>query len=148
MLAEYGASRRKAAGGAARRAAADFVTTLLKKRLFSSPKAFAETVETHLGTMTARPRAAAEPGTPARLSGLDRTVAGAGTRILKPLIERLEETAEDDAAYGQSETEVLTAVRRIAPPLSSPERDLLQRLGRGARQAQDRPASNMTACRE
>ena len=34
--------------------------------------------------------------------------------------ERLvsEETAEDDAAYSQSETEVLTAVRRIAPPLS------------------------------
>ena len=38
------------------------MTTLLKKRLFSSPKAFAETVETHLGTMTARTRAAAEPG--------------------------------------------------------------------------------------
>ena len=48
MLAEYADSRRKAAGGDAGRAAADFVTTLLKKRLFSSPKAFAETVETHL----------------------------------------------------------------------------------------------------
>ena len=28
--------------------------SLLKKRLFSSPKAFAETVETHLATMTAK----------------------------------------------------------------------------------------------
>src|SRR5450755_4196981 len=91
MRAGYAESRRNAAGGDAGRAAADFVTTLLKKRLFSSPKAFAETVETHLGTMTARTRAAAEPGTPARRAGLDRTVAGAGTRILKPLIERLEE---------------------------------------------------------
>ena len=52
LLAEYAASRRKAAGGDAGRAAADFVTTLLKKRMFSSPKAFAETVETHLKTMT------------------------------------------------------------------------------------------------
>jgi hypothetical protein len=48
MLAEYAASRRKAADGDAGRAAAGFVTKLLKKRLFSSPKAFAETVETHL----------------------------------------------------------------------------------------------------
>jgi superfamily II DNA or RNA helicase len=148
MLAEYASSRRKAAGGDAGRAAADFVTTLLKKRLFSSPKAFAETVETHLATMTARTRAAAKPGTPAHMAGLDRTVVGAGTRILKPLIERLEETAEDDAAYSQSETEVLTAVRRIAPPLSSHERDLLQRLGTWARQAQDRPDSKLTAFRE
>ena len=48
LLTEYAASRRKAAGGEAGQAAADFVTTLLKKRLFSSPKAFAETIETHL----------------------------------------------------------------------------------------------------
>ena len=75
-------------------------------------------------------------------------MAGAGTRILKPLIERLEETAEDDAAYSQSETEVLTAVRRIAPPLSPHERDLLQRLGMWARQAQDRLDSKLTAFRE
>src|SRR6266700_7079041 len=168
MLANYAASRRKAAAGDAGRVAADFVTTLLKKRLFSSPKAFAETVETHLRTMTARARAAAaraadgnapadaapgretaaEPVMDPRFAGLDLAAAGAGIRILKPLIERLEETAEVDAAYGQSEAEVFTAVRRIAPPLSSHERDLLQRLGAWARQAQDRPDAKLTAFRE
>ena len=132
MLAEYAASRRKAATGDAGRAAADFVTTLLKKRMFSSPKAFAETVETHLKTMTAR----AKESEPAM---------AAGTRILKPLIDRLEETADDDAVYGQRESEALSTVRRIAVPLSSHERELLVRLGAWARQAQDRPESKLTA---
>ncbi len=134
MLAEYAASRRKAATGDAGRAAADFVTTLLKKRMFSSPKAFAETVETHLKTMTARVTAADSPQ--------------AGTRVLKPLIDRLDETAEDDAAYGDREAEVLSTVRRIAAPLSQHERELLVRLSAWARQAQDRPDTKLTAFRQ
>jgi len=148
MLAEYADSRRKAAGGDAHRTAADFVTTLLKKRLFSSPKAFAETVETHLKTMTARAQAAdtSRDADVAMRSDMHRA-AQAGTRILKPLIERLEETAEDDAAYGQREAEAFTAIRRIAAPLSQHERDLLQRLGAWARQAQDRPDAKLTAFR-
>ena len=43
----------------------------------------------------------------------DRAAARAGTRILKPLIDRLEETADDDAAYSESETEALHAARRM-----------------------------------
>ena len=57
LLTEYAASRHDAArrqSGDAGAAAANFVIMLLKKRLFSSPKAFAETIETHLATMTAR----------------------------------------------------------------------------------------------
>ena len=166
MLAEYAASRRKAGGGDAGRAAADFVTTLLKKRMFSSPKAFAETVETHLKTMTARARSARQtanaseshdPGQEARSTSraesgsgwedLNHAAARAGTRILRPLIDRLEETAEDDTAYDQSEAEAFTAVRRIATPLSPHERELLQRLGAWARHAQDRPDAKLTAFR-
>jgi superfamily II DNA or RNA helicase len=151
MLSEYAASRRKAAGGDAGRLAADFVTTLLKKRLFSSPKAFAETVERHLKTMTARTRTTqvrGEAGPGNTLKDLDRAAARGGTRILRPLIERLEETAEDDTAYGQTEAEALTAAHRIAAPLSAHERELLQRLGDWARHAQDRPDSKLTAFRD
>jgi superfamily II DNA or RNA helicase len=151
LLTEYAASRRKAGGGEAGKAAADFVTTLLKKRLFSSPKAFAETIETHLTTMTRRSGdAGARPdGDEAArsLAHLDRAVAGAGTRILKPLIERLEETADDDRAYGETETEALHAVRRMVPPLSQHELDLLHQLLAWARQAQDRPDAKLTAFR-
>jgi superfamily II DNA or RNA helicase len=152
LLTEYAASRRKAAGGEAGHAAADFVTTLLKKRLFSSPKAFAETIEMHLRTMTRRYLAAdyRETGLDdeARsLADLDRAVAGAGTRILKPLLERLEETADDDTAYGETETEALQAVRQMLPPLSQHELALLHQLSAWARQAQDRPDAKLTAFR-
>jgi hypothetical protein len=57
LLRTYAESRRGRADGATQRTAADFVTTLLKRRLFSSPKAFAETVEVHLATMSARDHA-------------------------------------------------------------------------------------------
>ena len=154
LLTEYAASRRKAAGGEAGQAAADFVTTLLKKRLFSSPKAFAETIETHRSTMTRRSHAAGgaeaapeEDQVARSVADLDRAAARAGTRILKPLIDRLEETADDDAAYSESETEALHAVRRMVPPLSQHERDLLQELSSWARQAQDRPDAKLTAFR-
>jgi superfamily II DNA or RNA helicase len=155
MLAEYAASRRKGAQGEAGKAAADFVTTLLKKRMFSCPKAFAETVETHLATMSRRAsladgQEAAGTGasaTAGRATDLDRAVAKGAGSILRPLIERLEETAEDDAAYRQTESEALGAVRRVAEPLTGAERELLQRLGRWARQAQDRPDSKLTAFR-
>jgi hypothetical protein len=126
LLQEYAVSRREAArrqAGNAGQAAADFVTTLLKKRLFSSPKAFAETVETHLATMTRRVQETPD----------------AGVRVLKPLVDRLEETAEDDAAFSSRQEEALTAARRLTTPLTSRERELLDRLAAWARQAQDRP---------
>lgn len=50
-LNEYARSRRNAAGGdPSKRQAAGFVTLLLKKRFLSSPRAFADTLETHIGT--------------------------------------------------------------------------------------------------
>jgi superfamily II DNA or RNA helicase len=156
MLAGYAASRRKSATGEAGKVAADFITTLLKKRLFSSPKAFAETVDVHLATMSRRghtdraasgQRTASGNGAGADPAALEQTVGKGAGSILRPLIERLEETAEDDAAYRQTETEVLSAVRRVAKPLTDHEHDLLIRLSRWARQAQDRPDSKLTAFR-
>ncbi|MGV9248039.1 DISARM system SNF2-like helicase DrmD [Streptomyces sp. NPDC003710] len=132
MLSAYAASRRRAAGQTAQRTAADFVTTLLKKRLFSSPKAFAETVEAHLATMDARATGPFHPGAKAGAAG------EAGSRVLRPLIDRLEETAGDDEAFAPAAAQALTAVREVAAPLSDEERQLLQRLRSWARDAQDR----------
>ncbi|MEH0821780.1 MULTISPECIES: DISARM system SNF2-like helicase DrmD [unclassified Micromonospora] len=140
LLSRYAASRRTNADGRAGEIAADFVTTLLKRRLFSSPKAFAETVETHLTTMTARDHAAS--GEPAREA--ERPV---GEKVLQPVIDRLAETAEDDAAYGSAEADALTAVRRYAAPLSAEERALLGELRTWARSAQDRPDAKLAALR-
>lgn len=48
LLSDYVAARR--IGGARQQSAADMVTLLLKKRLFSSPSAFAETLRVHADT--------------------------------------------------------------------------------------------------
>jgi SNF2 family DNA or RNA helicase len=134
-LSRYAESRRDTADGNAQKTAADFVTTLLKKRLFSSPKAFAETVEKHLETMSARDEGA--------LPIEEKT----GSRVLRPLIERLDEAAEDDITYPEAERTALTAVRQVLPPLSAEERRLLEELRSWARAAQDRPDAKFEALR-
>ncbi|GAB3139101.1 DISARM system SNF2-like helicase DrmD [Micromonospora sonneratiae] len=140
LLSRYAASRREGAQGRAGEIAADFVTTLLKRRLFSSPKAFAETVDTHLATMTARDADfVAAAGS--------RIEQAAGEKVLQPMIERLAETAEDDQAYGDAEADALTAVRHCAVPLSTQERALLDELRTWARGAQDRPDAKFAALR-
>src|SRR5690606_30959589 len=59
LLRRYTKSRLATAGGdAAARQAADFVTLLLKKRLFSSPAAFAQTLRTHIATLASQAEAA------------------------------------------------------------------------------------------
>lgn len=131
LLNRYAESRRRSAGRAAR-AAADFVTTLLKRRLFSSPKAFAETVEVHLKTMSDRESAGQRAG---------------GERVLQPLFERVDEAADDDSAYAEAEVEALTAVRGCAPPLSADERVMLTELKSWALGVQDKPDAKFAALR-
>jgi hypothetical protein len=135
LLSEYATSRRDGATGKGGQVAADFVTTLLKRRLFSCPKAFAETIDTHLATMNARD---IEPA-PTRLAGAER--------VLQPMIERLDETAEDDTAYADAETDAFVAVRSFTAPLSAGERALLDELRTWARSAQDRPDAKFAAMR-
>ncbi|RCV58162.1 DISARM system SNF2-like helicase DrmD [Marinitenerispora sediminis] len=132
LLNEYAASRRKQGS----RHSADFVTTLLKKRLFSSPKAIAETVDTHLTTMLAKD----EPASP--LS--EETVQ----RVLVPLSERLDATAEHEAEYREAEFEAFAVARRGAPPLTHHEHDLLIRLRNWADQAKDLPDAKFRALRD
>jgi hypothetical protein len=134
-LNAYALSRREAAGDAAGRVAADFVTTLLKKRLFSSPKAFAETVDTHLATMNSREQGSFGPNGAGGQAG---RVRAAGTRVLRPLIDRLEESAEDDEAFTTAAREALGAAGQIAAPLSAEERGQLERLRTWARSSSER----------
>lgn len=133
LLERYAAGRRAADGAArAHRTATDFVVTLLKKRLLSSPKAFAETVDAHLTTVTAR----GESGPALR----DRGDAVA-QRVLRPMIERVEETAEDDASFGEVAHQALDVAGRITAPLTAGELALLRELRDRARAVSDRPDS-------
>ncbi|MFZ0120900.1 MAG: DISARM system SNF2-like helicase DrmD [Pseudonocardiaceae bacterium] len=135
LLNRYAASRRSSADGKPAKAAADFVTTLLKRRMFSSPKAFAETLEVHLKTMTDRERAPSAP---------------VSERVLRPLVERLDEANDDladAAAYAQAEQDALIAARSCAPALSTAEHAMLTELGTWARGARDRSDTKFTALR-
>ncbi|MFJ6022590.1 DISARM system SNF2-like helicase DrmD [Nocardiopsis alba] len=133
-LVEYARSRRSRTG---RAHSADFVTTLLKKRLFSSPKAFAETVRTHLATMSDRQEG--ERG---------RELPPAAERlVLTSLAERLEATAEHEEDYRRAEGEAFTTAGRGAPPLTEHERGLLKGLLTWATRSQDAVDARFSALR-
>lgn len=134
-LIRYAQSRARGAASA-RAAAADFVISLLKKRLFSSPKAFAETIDIHLLTMKAKDDAFTKEAERA-----------ADEKLLRPLILALDEAAEDDEAYGSAAEAALVAARQLMRPFTAEERELLEQLLSWARKAQDRPDSKFTAFR-
>jgi len=108
--------------------AAEFVLKLLKKRLFSSPAAFAGTLDQHRRTLAAG-RSAAPPARPPT------------TSVLRQLISRVEEEyAEDDAAE-EATLEAVESASRLWPALTSEESALLDRLSAWAQNAAQRPDS-------
>ncbi len=131
LLREYSRSRERGAGDATERVATEFVLKLLKKRLFSSPEAFALILAQHERSLaTARSRAAAS-----------RPTIG----ILRRQIEGIdEEFGDDDMADEAAVDAVATATRLFREP-SPAERDLLDRMRRWADDARGRPDSKTRA---
>lgn len=95
--------------------ATEFVLKLIKKRLFSSPAAFHLTLEKHLRTLT-QPRAA--PVLPSRNTG----------GILQRLADQLEADRDNDEVFEQTLIEAVTVASENIAPLSSEERDILDRM--------------------
>ena len=135
-LVEYADSRRLRVGKSGRHTV-DFVTTLLKKRLFSSPQAFARTITTHLATMDAKDAAEDSP------AGVAEQVPA--QEILPALQERLAATSEHEEEY--QEAEVFGTVSRSAPGLTGHERELLTGLRSWAQKAQGRSDARFAALR-
>ena len=135
-LSEY-ADRRRTRAGRSGKHSVDFVTMLLKKRLFSSPQAFANTVSTHLETMAAKEEAEAAQAA--------QTEEATVRRALPVLQERLSATSEHEEEYRQAEKEALSTVGRSAPPLDAHERGLLTDLRTWAQAARARPDAKFTA---
>ncbi|MFH8633389.1 DISARM system SNF2-like helicase DrmD [Streptomyces lydicus] len=130
-LSTYAHSRRDGSGGQAERTASDFVTTLLKKRFLSSPKAFAETIDVHLETMTGRAVTEQAPS----------------EKVLRPLIERVEETAESDEEHAEAAARALSAARQASRPLTAEEHTQLKQLSAWAREAVRKPDAKFAAFR-
>ena len=103
--------------------AAEFVLKLLKKRMFSSPEAFATTLAKH-----------------------ERSIAGAGkTRpaenVLRRQVEDIEEEYADDEEYEEATLEAIDSASRVLHEPSQQEKALLRELKEHGREASMRPDS-------
>ncbi len=125
ILQEYAALRQaSAAADPAVKFAAEFILKILKKRLFSSPEAFALTLEKHEATLRSTRRPARE---------------------LRPTLSLLRRHAEDDEDAdmdGDDATEEALGASSLAlPALSGDEQDRLRRLRSWAESARRRADS-------
>jgi superfamily II DNA or RNA helicase len=127
-LQEYTVLRRKRAGSKTSKTATDFVTLLLKKRLFSSPKAFLETLREHMRTLNRK--GAAEHVSENRL---------------RAEFDRLDEDVDSDEALDDRTQDALATAARASEALSKEEQSLLARMLEWAEKEAHRPDAKATA---
>lgn len=113
LLRAYTAERSLSVNGTKFEYGTDFVNMLLKKRLFSSPLAFALTLAKHYETLK-------NPKPPRDRDAMDE-------RILRKAILKTEEEYSDDGLVEDSFNEAVEVVGELAPPLSSSQRNMLDR---------------------
>lgn len=131
LLGEYTADRSKSVKGTRFEYGTDFVHMLLKKRLFSSPMAFALTLAKHRQTL--------EHGKPkGDQDGMD-------DRILRKAILKTEEEYSDDSQVEEAQHEAVEVAGELAPPLSREQREILDRLTAWSEKARNRVDSKAWA---
>ena len=130
ILDQYCASRESAAiskGGTGTK----FVNSLLKKRLFSSPAAFASTLERHIATLTAV-KSESEPD-------------GLADRILRKAIQKADEDYADDRRFEEAQEEAVEQATKRSVPLSDEERRMLDQMREWAQGASHKADSKANA---
>ena len=131
LLGDFTELRMKSVQGTRYRRGLDFIHKLLKKRLFSSPMAFANTFVKHLQSLEKR-----------------RTRTNEDTmndRILRKAIMRAEEEFQDDAVAEEALHEAVEAATELSNPLDEAQRDLIVKLTAWADMAKNRVDSKATA---
>lgn len=128
LLVDYTKSRQKAIKEKSASHATEFVLKLLKKRLFSSPAAFATTLEKH------RTRLAGKKEAPKNRP-----------KLLRRALEKVEEDYADDESYEASLQEAVETATDTQDPLSSEEKKLLDELTAWANKNRDRSDSKAGA---
>ena len=123
LLREYTESRAASIKGSKFEYGTEFVHKLLKKRLFSSPRAFATTLAKHRESLERRGRKA-----PRSLED----------RILRKAILRTEEEYADDGRMEAALDEATVEAGSLSVPLTAAQRDMLDRLSRWAESARNR----------
>ncbi len=130
-LNDYCASRERGAEKGGSSFGTTFVNQLLKKRLFSSPSAFASTLEKHIATLA---------------EGGRRQLQGVmAERILRKTILRAEEDYANDESVETAQTEAVEEASRRAEPLSADQQRMLTDLRHWAQRAKNQTDSKATA---
>jgi superfamily II DNA or RNA helicase len=131
LLKDYTESRVKTVAGTSAAFGTDFIHKLLKKRLFSSPMAFALTLSKHRQTLAR--------GGPVRGK---RTFK---ERILRKAILRAEEDYADDSLVEEAQAEAVEAATELSAPLTDDQRAMLERLASWADSVKNRADSKAEA---
>ena len=131
LLREYTSSRATSVQGTRFAFGSDFVHKLLKKRLFSSPRAFAVTLAKHRESVARGP--SKREGRPME------------DRILRKAILRTEEEYADDGRLEEALEEATHAAGALSVSLNDEQRRMLDRLGRWAEDAKNVPDSKARA---
>lgn len=130
LLTTYTKSRRDGAQSPVEACATEFVLKLLKKRLFSSPAAFASTLEKHQASLaTARRRKAADVSQ---------------ARLLREF-DRVEEEFGDDSEYEEATADALDTASRLFREPSAEEKRSLEDMKRWAESTRHRADSKAAA---
>lgn len=108
-----------------------FVNSLLKKRFFSSPAAFASTLEKHFETLTT-----------VKVAAKSNVMTD---RILKKAILKIEDDYADDAQVEAAQTEAVEEATKQSTPLATDERKLLNEMMEWAKKARNRMDSKARA---
>ena len=131
LLKQFTTARAKSVKGSYFGYGSDFVHKLLKKRLFSSPMAFAGTLAKHRESLE-RPR--------------QKQKAGAmDDKILKKAILKAEEDFANDQLYEDAQYEAVEAVGELSVPLDQEQRQMLDKLTAWAEKSKNRVDAKATA---
>ncbi|MBF5055747.1 helicase domain-containing protein [Alcanivorax sp. 521-1] len=130
-LIDYCASREREDSESGNAFGTTFINQLLKKRLFSSPAAFAFTLEKHLQSLSNETRQK-------RSDALDE-------RILRKAILKAEEDYADDREVENAQSEAVEEASRRAQPLSDEQRQILDELRQWAQRAKNQTDSKAQA---
>ncbi|APU22205.1 DISARM system SNF2-like helicase DrmD [Actinoalloteichus sp. GBA129-24] len=125
LLVEFATLRKKKLVTRRGKRATDLVTLLLKKRLFSSPSAFAHTVGVYLNTLRSRS------------APVDVDLDLDEPEWLDDYEDSID--AYDDEQLAQAEDDILDRTRPLQPDPSTQETDLLERMHRWAREHEASP---------
>jgi superfamily II DNA or RNA helicase len=131
LLKSYIDSRSRQASGSTMAFGMEFIHKLLKKRLFSSPRAFAATLEQHIRSLSQKT--------------FKKEKSSLKERILHKAIAKTEEDYADDNKFEQAETEAVEVASELSMSLTDDQRRILDGLVKWAEASKNRPDSKAKA---